>query len=215
MELNQITRQPKQTRSIKTKEKIRNVAYQLFCEKGYFKTTTNEIAKVAEVSIGSLYFYYRDKDMILVEILDRYNESFLKVHESLNLQLEAYRINPRLWLTRFMEEMIKSHRDSKEFNKELKILSHSMPEVKAVMEKQQETVRQMTLDYLKAFQDMLRVKDLEAASIVADNLMSSIVDQIVFQDNPIDDSRIIGEGVDAIYQYLIGKEYCENTQKSP
>lgn len=206
MKSNQATRQPKQTRSIKTKEKIRNMAYQLFCEKGYFKTTTNEIAKVAEVSIGSLYFYYRDKDMILVEILDRYNESFLKVHESMNIQLESYRENPRLWITGFMEEMIKSHRASKEFNKELKILSHSMPEVSSVMEKQQETVRQLTLDYLKAFNDMLRVKDLEAASIVVVNIMSSIVDQIVFQDNPIDDSRIIMEGVDAIHQYLIRQD---------
>ncbi|MBE5984065.1 MAG: TetR/AcrR family transcriptional regulator [Paenibacillaceae bacterium] len=206
MKSNQATRQPKQTRSIKTKEKIRNVAYQLFCEKGYFKTTTNEIAKVAEVSIGSLYFYYRDKDMILVEILDRYNESFLKVHESMNVQLESYRENPRLWITGFMEEMIKSHRASKEFNKELKILSHSMPEVSAVMEKQQETVRQTTLDYLKAFNDMLRVKDYEAASIVVVNIMSSLVDQIVFQDNPVDDSRIIKEGVDAIHQYLIRQD---------
>ncbi|MFW6679713.1 TetR/AcrR family transcriptional regulator [Lacrimispora sp. AGF001] len=206
MKSNQATRQPKQTRSIKTKEKIRNVAYQLFCEKGYFKTTTNEIAKVAEVSIGSLYFYYRDKDMILVEILDRYNESFLKVHESMNVQLESYRENPRLWITGFMEEMIKSHRASKEFNKELKILSHSMPEVSAVMEKQQETVRQTTLDYLKAFNDMLRVKDFEAASIVVVNIMSSLVDQIVFQDNPVDDSRIIKEGVDAIHQYLIRQD---------
>ncbi len=105
-----------------------------------------------------------------------------------------------------MEEMIKSHRASKEFNKELKILSHSMPEVSAVMKKQQETVRQMTLDYLKAFYDKLRVKDLEAASIVVVNIMSSLVDQIVFQDNPVDDSRIIKEGVDAIHQYLIRQD---------
>lgn len=207
MESNQATRQPKQMRSLKTKEKIRNVAYQLFCEKGYFKTTTNEIAKVAEVSIGSLYFYYRDKDMILVEILDRYNESFLKVHESMKDQLESYREDPRLWITGFMKEMIKSHRASEEFNKELKILSHSMPEVSAVMEKQQETVRQMTLDYLKAFYDMLRVKDLEAASIVVVNIMNSLVDQIVFQDNSVEDSRIIKEGVDAIHQYLIKQDH--------
>ncbi|MBE5979670.1 MAG: hypothetical protein E7249_11085 [Paenibacillaceae bacterium] len=59
MKSNQATRQPKQTRSIKT-------------------------------------FYYRDKDMILVEILDRYNESFLKVHESMNVQLESYRAPPAL-----------------------------------------------------------------------------------------------------------------------
>lgn len=81
-----------------------------------------------------------------------------------------------------------------------------MPEMSAVMKKQQETVRQMTLDYLKAFYDMLRVKDLEAASIVVVNIMSSLVDQIVFQDNPVDDSRIIKEGVDAIHQYLIRQD---------
>jgi len=36
--------------------------------------------------------------------------------------------------------------------------------------------------------------------------MSSLVDQIVFQDNLVDESRIIREGVDAIYQYLIRKD---------
>ena len=57
----------------------------------------------------------------------------------MNVQLESYREKPRLWIRGLMEEMIKSHRASKEFNKELKILSHSMPEVSAVMEKQQDS----------------------------------------------------------------------------
>ena len=40
------TRQPRQTRSQATKEKILESAYKLFCERGYYQTTTNHIADV-------------------------------------------------------------------------------------------------------------------------------------------------------------------------
>lgn len=199
-----IVREPRQTRSIQTKEKILNIANKLFCDKGYYATTTNEIAKVSGVSIGCLYFYFADKDTILLEILDRYNESFIKVHENLSLNMANYRSNPKLWFQRFIEGMIEIHKTSKELNQELQILCHTIPEVAVVMEKQQEKVRQITLGYLESFKDMLRVQDLDAASVVANNLISSTVDQIVFYENQIDDERIINAGVDAVYQFLIG-----------
>lgn len=197
-------RKPRQMRSIKTREKILDGAYQLFCEKGYYATTTNEIAKISDVSIGSLYSYFKDKDTLLLEILDRYNQSFMKVHEDLSLEMVNYRQNPKLWFERFIEGMIEIHRASRELNRELKILCHSHPEVASVMERQQEKVRQATFSYLVIFKDMLRVQDLEAAAIVADNLISSVVDQVVFRENPIGDERIIKEGVAAVYRYLFG-----------
>ena len=39
------------------------------------------------------------------------------------------------------------------------------------------------------------------------NIMNFLVDQIVFQDNLVEDSRIIKEGVDAIHQYLIKQDH--------
>lgn len=204
MKARESTRNPQQMRSIKTREKILNGAYQLFCEKGYYATTTNEISRVAAVSIGSLYSYFKDKDTIFLEILDRYNQSFMKVHEDLSQDMANYRQNPKLWFEQFIEGMIEIHKASKELNRELKILSSSLPEVFKVMERQQEKVRQTTVSYLIIFKDMLRVRDLEAAAIVADNLISSIVDQVVFYENPIEDERIIKEGVDAVYRYLFG-----------
>ena len=72
MEAEKAVRKPRQKRSIETKEKIVSAAYQLFCEKGYYNTTTNEIAQVANVSIGSLYSYFKDKDTIFLEILERF-----------------------------------------------------------------------------------------------------------------------------------------------
>lgn len=204
MECDNKIRQPRQSRGIQTKEKILDTAYELFCKKGYYKTTTNEIARTAGVSIGSLYSYFKDKDTILLEILDRYNESFAKVHDDLNLQMSQYRDDPQMWFYRFIEGMIEIHRNTKELNQELEVLCHSMPAVADVMKKQQEKTFQKALTYIVTFQKMLRVRDLEAAAIVAANLISSTVDQIVFSESKIEDARILNAGVDAICQYLIG-----------
>ena len=198
------TRQPRQSRSILTKEKILEAAYDLFCQKGYYRTTTNEIAKTANVSIGSLYSYFSDKDTVLLEILNRYNESFVQLHKTLNLGMDQYRDDPEMWFRRFIEGMVEAHKNTKEFNLELQVLCHSIPEVKAVLDKQREKILQRALNYILAYHDMLRIQDFEAAAIVATNLISSTVDQIAFSENKIEDDRILSAGVDAICQYLIG-----------
>ena len=71
MDNEKTVRQPKQKRSIQMKEKILSAAMQLICDMGFFETTTNEIAKAAGISIGSLYSYFSDKDTILAELLER------------------------------------------------------------------------------------------------------------------------------------------------
>lgn len=203
MESNNTVRKPRQTRSIQTKEKILDAAYRLFCEKGYFKTTTNEIARVAGVSIGSLYSYFKDKDTILLEILDRYNASFSKVHETISKDMEQYLKNPREWFRCFIQSMIEVHKLSKELNRELQIIRYSMPAVAAVLNKQNEKISGMTLEYLTTYRSLLTVQDIEAAAVVVNNLISSTVDQIVFRENVIDNKRIIDAGVEAAYKYLM------------
>jgi AcrR family transcriptional regulator len=203
MEQDKTVRKPKQARSLKTKEKILDAAYQLFCSKGYYKTTTNEIAKVADVSIGSLYSYYKDKDTILLELLERYNDSYIKVNDRLYQDMELYKTDPKTWFRKFMEGMIEVHQISKELNQEMEILCFAMPEVAAVMEKQHEKTRQKALSAFYLYKDLIKVKDTEAAAIVAFNLIDSVVDQIVFCENKISNERILQAGIDAVYKYLM------------
>jgi AcrR family transcriptional regulator len=188
---------------VNTKEKILDAALQLFCKKGYYKTTTNEIAKVANVSIGSLYSYFKDKDTIFLEILDRYNDSFVKVHEEIGRDIELYRTDMKAWFRRFIEGMIEVHEISKELNQEMNILCYTKPEVAAVMDRQHEKTRRMALDYFYLYKDDIKAKDKEAAFIVSYNLISSIVDQIVFGNNEIDTERILQAGIDAVYKFLM------------
>ena len=69
---------PKQARSKQTKEKIIQAAILLFQERGYEKTTSNEIAAAAGVSVGSFYVYFTDKRQLLLTIFDRLADEMFK-----------------------------------------------------------------------------------------------------------------------------------------
>ena len=66
------TRVPTQKRSIEKRQKIVKAGFDLFCEKGYYKTNTAEIAKYAGVSTGALYSYFEDKRQIFTEAFQQH-----------------------------------------------------------------------------------------------------------------------------------------------
>lgn len=67
----EIGNRPKQERSRRTREKIIEAALKLFDERGFEKTTSNDIALAAGVSIGSFYVYFTDKRQVLLLVLER------------------------------------------------------------------------------------------------------------------------------------------------
>ena len=79
----------------KTKVSIINFAVDIFREKGFHKTSMEEIAEKSDVSKGTLYNYFRDKESILVGyyqfIISKYaediNQSFA-MHNDINSQLD-------------------------------------------------------------------------------------------------------------------------------
>lgn len=68
-------RTPKQRRSIEKKACIAKAGFDLFCEKGYYKTNTIEIAERAGISIGALYSYFKDKRDIYIAAFKQYLNS--------------------------------------------------------------------------------------------------------------------------------------------
>jgi AcrR family transcriptional regulator len=66
---------PSQERSKRTVERILDAAAHIFHEHGYSCATTNDIADEADVSIGSLYQYFPNKDALLVALTQRHIES--------------------------------------------------------------------------------------------------------------------------------------------
>jgi len=52
------------------KEKILNAAYEEFTEKGYEDASTNKIVKNAGIGKGTLFYYFRNKQVLFEYLID-------------------------------------------------------------------------------------------------------------------------------------------------
>ena len=59
-----------QKRAIETREKIIISAFEMYAKKGYNKTTVDEIAKNADLSVGIAYRYFKNKKALLLSALE-------------------------------------------------------------------------------------------------------------------------------------------------
>lgn len=67
-----------------TKQKIFNAAAELFTRDGYHKTSVREICEAAKVTKPVLYYYFKDKETLLEELV---NETYAKVDEMMKIHL--------------------------------------------------------------------------------------------------------------------------------
>ena len=107
-------RQPKQRRALQTVDDVLDAVIRILKREGAAAVTTNRIAEVAGVSIGSLYQYFPDKRAIFnalhsrhIEQIDRLVERTLVAHASsplddlvkalIEAMIEAHEADPELY----------------------------------------------------------------------------------------------------------------------
>lgn len=57
-------------RSVTTKDKILTSAAELFAKHGFYKVSVREICEKAEITKPSLYYYFKDKETLLEELMN-------------------------------------------------------------------------------------------------------------------------------------------------
>ncbi len=62
------------TERLPTRDRLIDAARELIWVQGYEATSVAEILKKAEVNSGSLYYYFKSKENLLLAVLDRYKE---------------------------------------------------------------------------------------------------------------------------------------------
>ena len=106
-------REPIQKRSIEKKEKIIQAGFELICQKGYYSTNTAEIARVAGVSTGIIYQYFKDKHDILIEGIRTYADSIFfpmlfVANDNLKINIDSK--NFSVILRKMINEFIQNHK---------------------------------------------------------------------------------------------------------
>ena len=77
--LHEPRKRPKQRRSQITVDAILEATARVLVHEGYEKASTNRIAKVAGVSIGSLYQYFPSKESLVLALIEHHCEDMLKL----------------------------------------------------------------------------------------------------------------------------------------
>jgi AcrR family transcriptional regulator len=207
--LNKTIRIPRQKRSIKRKQKIIETALKIFTQKGYFNTSSNEIAGQAGVPIGSFYSYFKDKTHLFLEVMNYYNELIMKEIKPVDTFNGE---DIRQSLTDLVKNILNAHKIHPEFHQEITAMYISDPDVRKLIDKQKKNEIDFTLRYLKAGKKILgsriKIKNLKIASFVIHNTIEKIVHETVFSDVKIPEDDIIEESVNMILKYIL----CELSQ---
>lgn len=202
MSIKRPVREPKQSRGKNSKEKIIETAYNLFCERGYYKTTTIHIAKAAGISIGCLYSYFKNKNAIYYEVLKRRNRKFFEIFTEQIDRSEVSKIDKKEWLKVHIKALVDAQEKSKKLHDDIYVLYYSDHNVADIVSSQQKKGREIATEFLNFFKDEVKVQDFEAAAIVFSNMISSITEEIAYKKSEVDKKRILNEGVEAILKYL-------------
>lgn len=114
-----------------TKEKIIETSINLFNEKGCLNTSTRHIADELGISVGNLYYHFKNKEEILIEIFINYVNLIFKEINAINYEKDE------IFLFRdFLLNNLETDIKYRFLRFELNLLLISFPKFKNIMEEQ-------------------------------------------------------------------------------
>ena len=197
-------RRPQQKRSLEKLELIKHTALQLFSEKGYFSTTTNEIAKQAGISIGTLYSYYRDKKDIYEELVREHYENAAQRADAAQLPEE---LSPRQTIYGMLAATMQSHFVNTAFQKEMAALSAQSEEMRAIEQKYRGNMSIALASMLEGYRDFYRITDFNTAAMLIQTSLEAVIHETVFYPNDYDKEAVLKELTDMFCAYLLKPEF--------
>ena len=124
--------EPKQKRSIETRNKILEVGSMLMLSKGYHNVTTDDIAKAAGLSTGIVYHYFKDKkDILLIALDQRANALYEGFTEKFAAVTEG---NFDDFFDTLFDFLLNYHKQTWVIHEELEGLYHSDSEIAATID---------------------------------------------------------------------------------
>lgn len=177
MKINEI-REPIQKRSIEKKEKIIKAGFELICEKGYYNTNTAEIAKVAGVSTGIVYQYFKDKHDILVEGIKKYASDIFYPMLNITTNIKIDKNNLEEILRNMINTFIENHKLSQIAHEEIMAMTHSDKEIAELFQENEMNMTKNISNILS--KNGFNAKNLDEKVHIAIHLIDDLCHEIVY-----------------------------------
>jgi AcrR family transcriptional regulator len=167
-----------QERSRLTVEALLEATTRVLIKEGYDRASTNRIAEVAGVSIGSLYQYFPSKEALVAAVVERHSQELSKVTRNALVKAAAQPVEAAA--REFISVAIDAHRVNPKLHG---VLAEQIPRV-GRLENIEANVRDgyaLVRGYLEAHRDEIDVADLDLAAFVVVTVVEALTHAAVLR----------------------------------
>lgn len=194
------TRVPTQKRSIEKKQRIKDAALKLMSEKGYFATSSNEIAREADVSIGTFYSYFKDKKELYAELVD---DIYTAVLTPINLNELPDDLSIEETVQLYVTAVFRGHEYQTAFQREISSLSEQSDEFRAIEMVHKSNILHVFSEALKACREELKPQDFETSTYIILTTVEAVIHDTLFHNGGKNKEAVIRELTAMIVNYLV------------
>ena len=167
-----------QERSRSTVDALLEATARILVKEGYDQASTNRVAEVAGVSIGSLYQYFPSKEALIAAVIDRHTQEVSQVTRNALVKVAARPVE--VAAREFVSVAIDAHRVNPKLHG---VLSEQIPRV-GRLENIEASVREgyaLVRGYLEAHRDEIDVADLDLAAFVLVTVVEALTHAAVLR----------------------------------
>lgn len=165
-----------QERSRATVAALIEATARILVSDGFDKTSTNRIAEVAGVSIGSLYQYFPNKEALVLAVVERHNQDILQVVGGALAEIDSLPVEEAV--RKLVEIAIKAHRVSPELHR---VLTEQIPRIGplAHVETANSQAHAVFKAYLESRRDELCIADVGLAAFICATAIEAVAHNAV------------------------------------
>lgn len=195
-------RKPVQDRASSTVEALLEATAQILLSQGYERATTNEIARRAGVSIGTLYQYFDNKEALVAELARRH---FGRI-EAVVLEhlVPAGAPDLRAMITRLLRALVAVHRDDPRLSQVLEAEMSRVGELHLFEDLRQRS-EMLVAERLVLARSALRPANLVLAAQISVRAVSGIIQETLRRSGGSGElpQGLEDELVDLVLRYLL------------
>ncbi len=194
-----------------TKDKIVRATLEIFCEKGYSRTTFDEIARRINLTKGAVYWHFRNKADILTEIIHR---AFLLSRQELGQQVPELKTLEDLRRYLLCEiRLIQQHEQYRKFlffvlfqmEWSEAILNKVSAELQDIIQSGRNVIKEV-LTFAQKNGEISASADIEETLCVISCMWQGILKNVVKPEFKIDGERLLNRSFQVIVSGLKSKE---------
>ena len=193
-----------QKRSRATVDALLQATARILVREGFDKASTNRIAEVAGVSVGSLYQYFPSKEALVAAVINRHNQEVMRAVQGELAESVEFPIEQAV--RKIVAVAVKAHRIDPKLHR---VLAEQIPRV-GRLENVATFNRQnyaLFAGYLERHRDEIRPVDLELAAFVCVTSIEALTHTAVVHQKMISDAAmeaLVQEATRLVVGYLTG-----------